>query len=103
MAAGLAGAALPGPRAPAPVVTQQPTRQKRGPKARKTKRRKGPAPRRPRPTPGLYRLMIQREREIGVHPKYRHSQARHAPLAPSAAQWEAARDAFNRQHGISAP
>lgn len=43
-------------------------------------------------------LLIQREREIGVHPKYRHRVARE--FGPTPAAWERTREEWNLAHGL---
>lgn len=73
---------------------------KRDKKRRKAIRVNGDAPiRRKKPTTFRQRakLMQQREREIGINPKYRNKRGHWYALRP---EWEAACKDWNKEHGL---
>ena len=107
-AAGLLGAGIDRQQAPfvRPAGVQLPWEQQNRRKDPRDKKRKKPLrawlkkvlkPKARRPDE-RFMLAIKRERQIGVHPKYRHSHARRR--GPTPAEWESIKSGWNDRHGL---
>ena len=107
-AAGLLGAAFDRPQTPfvRPIEIRLPWEQKNRRKDPIDKKRKKPLRSwlkkvlkpKPKTRDERFILAIKREREIGVHPKYRNSYARQS--SPSPAEWESLKSQWNDRHGL---